>query len=673
MLADVSTPGGLRRCSVLTLALTIGGCVAPASLSTPERSGAALAVKPGPSMPPAEQRDPVVELSLGPLASCGIHRSGEVSCRGVAIGGISSPPVRDLVALDVGRSTACGLGSDGRIRCWWHDGSAEPKSIDTPGDVLQFARVDSHSPLCALDHEGALTCQSLAGPSRPVRVPGIADAVAVVAGRSQLCALHRSGRVSCWAADDDRVVPRAPSIHTIPDLSDARTITAGDDRLCALTATGSLRCWRLDDDGTLPMRADDIPQLPPMTGVAVGQGFVCGSTADGSVHCAGLPHRNAPAWTQNRATQRVPGLPAVVKLFGGPRQVCARAHDDSIWCWGADDGGQFGDGIPTDAAAASGSHRLAGVMALALSGDASCALLRDGTVLCWGGRGALAEPTVFGHIPGAVELDFKLGTLCIRTIRGEVACREVDESTARRLPGKAVEPAWRPPFPRLHDATSVTIGLDRVCALAVGGPIRCGSMAARDHDFEGHVVEGGVTVETSFSATFYVRTADGKVRQLGAPMASIDPTRLTEVESIALGGVHLCALSRAGTVECLGDDQSGQLGVPRLRARSPQVEGRYTMIAADGLRTCAITQPDREVMCWGQPWSDAGLGFYPHVRRRVALDRPALTLALGFFHACAYLEGDEVVCWGESDEQNQLGHPRAAPPQARRFPASIRR
>ena len=45
MLADVSTPGGLRRCSVLTLALTIGGCVAPASLSTPERSGAALAVK----------------------------------------------------------------------------------------------------------------------------------------------------------------------------------------------------------------------------------------------------------------------------------------------------------------------------------------------------------------------------------------------------------------------------------------------------------------------------------------------------------------------------------------------------------------------------------------------------------------------------------------------------
>jgi alpha-tubulin suppressor-like RCC1 family protein len=40
----------------------------------------------------------------------------------------------------------------------------------------------------------------------------------------------------------------------------------------------------------------------------------------------------------------VPGLSAVHTLAAGAQHTCARTRDNRVWCWGANDQGQLGDG-----------------------------------------------------------------------------------------------------------------------------------------------------------------------------------------------------------------------------------------------------------------------------------------------------------------------------------------
>jgi alpha-tubulin suppressor-like RCC1 family protein len=100
-------------------------------------------------------------------------------------------------------------------------------------------------------------------------------------------------------------------------------------------------------------------------------------------------------------------VPVSVKLLAGIDQIAAHADftcahsmiDQTVWCWGAGDSGQLGNG-------ASGGRNVpqkanvAGAAAAVAAGDVhACALKSDGGVACWGANfvGQLGDGTYSGR------------------------------------------------------------------------------------------------------------------------------------------------------------------------------------------------------------------------------------------------------------------------------------
>ncbi len=176
---------------------------------------------------------------------------------------------------------------------------------------------------------------------------------------------------------------------------------------------------------------------------------------------------------------------------------------------------------------------------------------------------------------------------------------------------------------------------------------------------------------------------------------NLDPVDLGnyDVESLALGDAHSCALLVGGQVKCWGDNSRGQLGLGDLDSRGdepgemgealPLVDlgtGRTALaLNAGNNHTCALLD-NRTVKCWGDnsfgqlgqgdldprgsgpnEMGDAllpvalGTGRYP-----VAID-------VGMSHSCALLDNDTIKCWGYNSSgqlgSGQVGHSGDAPGQ----------
>ena len=130
--------------------------------------------------------------------------------------------------------------------------------------------------------------------------------------------------------------------------------------------------------------------------------------------------------------------------------------------------------------------------------------------------------------------------------------------------------------------------------------------------------------------------------------------------AIAAGGHHSCALSERGGVQCWGLNSTGQLGngTTTNSAEPVPAVGLAAGIAAvdlGGLHTCALSDAGA-VQCWG--WNEFGQlgngssGADSSANAPVEVDGLASdvkAISLGAEHSCA-LRSDGVVCWGRNDD-----------------------
>jgi len=351
-------------------------------------------------------------------------------------------------------------------------------------------------------------------------------------------------------------------------------LSAGAQHACATFDDGELRCWgdnRYGQIGQVPRTAiqgqaqtaehDSLPApqivvgLPASSGVVAGITQTCVFTTDRSLACWGGVDWARPASSALRynggASYVTPLALTIAQLSGvdqvsfGVRHLCALVPDGQVVCWGDNSTGQLGvnstDQYPTDQPTA--VPGLPPAVQVAAGTFASCAILQDATVQCWGndwsGQGSSLVPRVIDGFSGVVSLSMhRHGCALLRD--GGVAC--LGES-AEGQAGEIVSGAST----TLAPLQAIDIGGTAI-QVAVGRTFSC---ALRDDQ---KVLCWGSNTHGQLG------------RALGPDALAVDAlpavvVGLGDVTQVVTGDEFACALQRSGEVSCWGSNADGQLGI----------------------------------------------------------------------------------------------------------------
>ena len=376
--------------------------------------------------------------------------------------------------------------------------------------------------------------------------------------------------------------------------------------------------------------------------------------------------------------------PCAVELVAGERHFCARMNDGTVRCWGDDFWGQLGRGEADDETSPDGDAGaippvvgLTNAIQISAAGRATCALLADGAVQCWGSN-------LLGELGLSVE--------------------------------PPAEDADRHPIPSpvALDGASVTrvdVGIDSACALLTTGKLVCWGgtqylKLARPDVYPIGDVPGEAELDASAfrktiisSNTTLALTTTGDVFSWGAVsgndglvsgrISSVSPSptpkrlvELSKVTSVAVSPLlqrqpsdsnqrpgplesygHGCAIAN-GEVFCWGKSFYGALctGLPDrepLPKRALVAGLAWPQQIAVGDETTCVRMTDGTVQCCGENTHGAlgtgsADGFSASFTAASAFKGRAVQVAASLASICALVQGGAVECWG-SNASGELG------------------
>ena len=224
-------------------------------------------------------------------------------------------------------------------------------------------------------------------------------AKSVTAGGVHTCAILDDDSVRCWGLNDigqlglddtyNRRNAAGGMSANLPEVDlgtghTAKSVTAGSSHTCALLNDDSVKCWGLNNNGQLGLgdtsnrgahpgdMGDGLYKVDLGTGrtaksVTAGGVHTCALLDDGSVKCWGLNDRGQLGLGNTSARGDAPNemgdnLPEVDLGTGrtakyvtaGSYHTCAILDDDSVKCWGDNDGGRLGLGDTSNRGDAAG-------------------------------------------------------------------------------------------------------------------------------------------------------------------------------------------------------------------------------------------------------------------------------------------------------------------------------
>jgi alpha-tubulin suppressor-like RCC1 family protein len=327
-------------------------------------------------------------FALGYRHACALNGT-TLSCWGAnQFGELGHAPALDLDAGDDGGPSMCAA-----VTC-----RTAPAAVNGMSGITQLALGDNHS--CVVTAAGAVTCwgdnsygelgsDASGGTSTPTPVGGLANVVALGLGSSSSCALLQNGTVWCWGGNQEGALG-VDTVDAGPDASGtdsayhvapmqvggvvgATHLAVGVRHACAIVAGGAVMCWGRNSNGELghastldptcklaaPCRttAKTVAGLNGVKELALANLHSCALAADETVWCWGyngtgeLGRGDAAPTFNDPVPQKVAGLTGVAHITSGYNHACAVKHDDSTYCWGANQQGQIGsnpnDGGPT--------------------------------------------------------------------------------------------------------------------------------------------------------------------------------------------------------------------------------------------------------------------------------------------------------------------------------------
>jgi len=366
-----------------------------------------------------------------------------------------SPCVTRIAAS--GGKHACALLQDGTVRCWGANVSGQlgagasdarpaPDYDATPRRVVGVSNATNVAAAgqgvsgssCVVSGAGEVACFGsnawgqlgrASAPSNgphpdPTVIDGLRAKSVTLAGKFAL-AVGTDDRLWSWGMNDSFQLarqledppagPSSPPAHADRISSSVRGCAGAENSGFALADNGDLLSWgggTAEQLGrTSSLHPDPIPApivLPGVTSVTAGTTHAC-ALSHGSVHCWGGQNEHGQLGTRLRAQEMLPARVALpddvhpVAVAAGGDTTCAIAATGELYCWGANRAGQVGVATRQDQ---STPTRIAGlteqVVGVALMDEAVCALLRSGSVACWGDN-------FFGQLGrGSVDTDIHL-------------------------------------------------------------------------------------------------------------------------------------------------------------------------------------------------------------------------------------------------------------------------
>ena len=291
-------------------------------------------------------------------------------------------------AVDLGAFYSCALLQDGSVRCWGANDS------------------------------GQLGDGTTTNSSTPVAAAGITGAGAVSSGGFHTCARFPNGTLQCWGRNNaGQLGPAVTGDRSLTPVQvtgvTATAVSAGGFHTCALPGDGTVLCWGANDlgqlgNGTVSPTADTSNPTPvtvsgitadnPAVALSAGGWYTCALLQNGTIRCWGdntygqlgngailvSPSPSSPV-TPTPTPVAVNGITTAVAIEAGVFHMCALLRDGTMQCWGGGEEGRLGNGSTANS---STPTTVPGVTpaVLAPGAEHTCVVLRDGTVRCWGGN-----------------------------------------------------------------------------------------------------------------------------------------------------------------------------------------------------------------------------------------------------------------------------------------------
>jgi alpha-tubulin suppressor-like RCC1 family protein len=329
---------------------------------------------------------------------------------------IDNTSVNGLKRIVSGNAHTCVLTGQNRVRCW--------------GDN-QYGQLGYGNAQDIGDHPTRLPYTA-----GDVPLPANDPVMQLAAGNHHTCALLQSGLMRCWGRNHRGQL----GYNRTDNLGDGEPVTAfgyvsvgglatkiaaGGDHTCAIMQSGALRCWGANNSGQLGRgnTADigdnetvfsagnlDLGAGVVVKDLALGGAHTCALLAGGAVRCWGRNNEGQLGYGSNAGSNvslgdnepinTVPNVSMtgpVRKLVTGELHTCALTDAGTLRCWGRNNEGQLGQGLPginnlywgdqpgeTPSGLPGDINTGSQVTDVTVGDHHSCALSADGQLKCWG-------------------------------------------------------------------------------------------------------------------------------------------------------------------------------------------------------------------------------------------------------------------------------------------------
>lgn len=250
----------------------------------------------------------------------------------------------------------------------------------------------------------------------------------ISAGGSHSCALTTTDKLRCWGANFNGQLgisngfsnELAPEI--VDDMMSFSQVAAGGSHTCAIsTPDNTLYCWGRNNNGQLginngfssistPTAVDGTRKY---TWVAAGPDHTCAISDNGLTYCWGAnddDQLGVNTMGNSTATpQVVSGGKLFTKVWVGSLHSCGMEADGDLFCWGANNNGQLGNGTNTQSTApvqvGAGALKF---LEFDAGSEHNCGISVDSVLYCWGSNsfGRLGNGTNIGsNVPYPVVVE----------------------------------------------------------------------------------------------------------------------------------------------------------------------------------------------------------------------------------------------------------------------------